>query len=65
MLKEEKKTIFVPFPLKRNGNVSYNKTISFMIEAVEQLERYPNFSYEFIFKAYDCFMDFFILQLSR
>lgn len=65
MLKEEKKTIFVPFPLKRNGNVSYNKTISFMIEAVEQLERYPNFSYEFIFKAYDCFMDLFYPTIKQ
>lgn len=33
-----------------------NKTISFMIESLDNIEKYPNFSYEFIFKAYDCFI---------
>lgn len=28
-----------------------------MIEALDQLNKYPNFSYEFLFKAYDCFLD--------
>ena len=55
-IKSEKGTIFVPFHLKKNNDPSYNKTISFMIEAVDQIEKYPNFSYEFIFKAYDCFL---------
>ena len=58
-VKKENGTIFVPFELKRNDDVLYNKTISFMIEAVDQLEKYPNFSYEFIFKAYNCFIDHF------
>jgi hypothetical protein len=57
--KKENGTIFFPFQLLKNNNTSYNKTISFMIEAVEQIEKCPNFSYEFIFKAYDCFMDLF------
>lgn len=56
-IKTEEGTVFVPFPLKENLDVSFNKTVSFMIDAVEQLEKYPNFSYEFIFKAYDCYMD--------
>lgn len=62
-LVEEKKkgsgTIFVPFKLLKNTDTAYNKTISFMIEAIEQIEKSPNFSYEFIFKAYDCFIDHF------
>lgn len=48
-------TIFIPFPLQRDEDILYNKAISFMIESIDQLEKYPNFSYEFIFKAYDCF----------
>ena len=55
--KSSSRTIFVPFPLLENTDISYNKTISFMIEAIEQIEKQPNFSYEFIFKAYDCFID--------
>ncbi len=55
-LKEEKSTIFFPFHLAYNDATVYNKTVSFMIEALDQLERYPNFSYEFLFKAYDCFL---------
>ena len=54
--KKERGTIFVPFPLLKNNEVSYNKTVSFMIEAFEQLEKFPNYSYEFIFKAYNCFI---------
>ena len=64
-LKEEKDTIFVPFQLKKNNDMFYNKTISFMIEAIDQLEKYPNFSYEFIFKAYDCFMNHFYPSISQ
>lgn len=64
-IKRENSTIFVPFPLKRNDNVSYNKTISFMIEAIDQIEKYPNFSYEFIFKAYDCFIELFYPSISQ
>lgn len=66
-IKKESGTIFIPFQLKKNNDVSYNKTISFMIEAVDQIEKYPNFSYEFIFKAYDCFMDLYypsIIQIT-
>lgn len=37
-LKEEKDTIFVPFQLKKNNDMFYNKTSSFMIEAIDQLE---------------------------
>lgn len=58
-MKLENRTIFIPFPLKTNTDLSYNKTISFMVEAVEQLEKNPNYSYEFIFKAYDCFSSLF------
>lgn len=54
--KKEWGTIFVPFQLLKNNDVSYNKTVSFMIEAFEQLEKFPNYSYEFIFKAYNCFI---------
>lgn len=64
-IKKENGTIFVPFQLKKNDDTSYNKTISFMIEAVDQIEKYPNFSYEFIFKAYDCFMDLFYPSISQ
>lgn len=64
-IKKENGTIFVPFQLKKNNDVSYNKTISFMIEAVDQIEKYPNFSYEFVFKAYDCFMDLFYPSISQ
>lgn len=66
-IKKKRGTIFVPFQLKKNNDISYNKTISFMIEAVDQIEKYPNFSYEFIFKAYDCFMSLFhpsIVQIT-
>lgn len=54
-IKKEESTIFLPFHVAYNQNVTYNKTISFIIEALDQLEKYPKFSYEFIFKAYDCF----------
>ncbi len=64
-IKKENGTIFVPFQLKKDNDASYNKTISFMIEAVDQLEKYPNFSYEFIFKAYDCFMDLFYPEFKQ
>jgi hypothetical protein len=64
-IKNESGTIFVPFQLKKNNDTSYNKTISFMIEAVEQIEKYPNFSYEFIFKAYDCFMELFYPSIKQ
>lgn len=57
--KKDSGTIFVPFRLQKNNDTSYNKTISFMLEAIDQIEKYPNFSYEFIFKAYDCFIDLF------
>ena len=50
-------TIFAPFPLEINSDVLFNKAVSFLIEAMDQIERYPNFSYEFIFKALDCFME--------
>lgn len=55
--KDDEGTIFVPFPLIKNMDVNFNKSVSFMIDAVEQLEKYPNFSYEFIFKAYDCYIN--------
>lgn len=64
-IKKEGGTIFVPFQLKKNNETSYNKTISFMIEAIDQIEKYPNFSYEFIFKAYDCFVDLFYPSISQ
>lgn len=55
-IREEKGTIFFPFGLEKDDNVSFNKTVSFIIEAFDQLEKYPNISYEFLFKAYDCFI---------
>lgn len=36
-----------------------------MIEAIDQIEKYPNFSYEFIFKAYDCFIELFYPSISQ
>lgn len=54
-LKILKKTIFFPFPLKSEEDTEYNKAISFMIDAIEELERYPNYAFEFMFKAYDVF----------
>lgn len=56
-VKRTKGTIFKPFRLLQNDDVTYNKTVSFIIEALDQLDKYPNFSYEFLFKAYDCFLD--------
>lgn len=64
-MKEDNGTIFVPFQLLKNTDTSYNKMISFMIEAIDQIEKYPNFSYEFIFKAYDCFIDNFHSSFSQ
>ena len=64
-IKNEHETIFIPYPLKYNIDVSYNKTISYMIEALDQLEKYPNFSYEFLFKAYDCFMNLFYSNIPQ
>lgn len=64
-IKNEHGTIFIPYPLKYNIDVSYNKTISYMIEALDQLEKYPNFSYEFLFKAYDCFMNLFYSNIPQ
>lgn len=55
-------TIFTPFSLKINSDVLFNKAVSFLIEAMDQIERYPNFSYEFIFKALDCFMENFYTE---
>ncbi|WP_432631015.1 hypothetical protein [Brotaphodocola sp.] len=55
--KQKRGTIFKPFQLVRNDDVIYNKTVSFIIEALDQLDKYPNFSYEFLFKAYDCFLN--------
>lgn len=54
-LKSSRKTIFIPFLLKSEENSEYNKAISFMIDAIEELEKYPNYSFEFMFKAYDAF----------
>lgn len=56
-IKQKNGSIFKPFCLVRNDDVIYNKTVSFMIEALDQLNKYPNFSYEFLFKGYDCFLD--------
>ncbi|WP_438511557.1 hypothetical protein [Clostridium chrysemydis] len=54
-LKSSTNTIFKPFLLKSEENSEYNKAISFMIDAIEELEKYPNHSFEFMFKAYDAF----------
>lgn len=54
-IKELENTIFVPYPLKYEENADYNKAVSFMIEAVEELEKYPNHAFEFMFKSYDTF----------
>lgn len=48
-------SVFYPFKLCKNPDADYNKAVSLIIEAMDQLKKYPNFSYEFIFKAYDCF----------
>lgn len=64
-MKEVNGTIFVPFQLLKSTDTSYNKMISFMIEAIDQIEKFPNFSYEFIFKAYDCFTDNFHSSFSQ
>lgn len=64
-VKNDNGTIFKPFQLKRNEDVLYNKTISFVIESMDQLEKYPNFSYEFIFKAYDCFIEHYYSSVSQ
>lgn len=63
-IKDENGTIYIPFQLKKNEDVLYNKTISFMIESLDNLEKYPNFSYEFIFKAYDCFIEHYHLTFK-
>ena len=63
--KKTRGTIFVPFQVLKNTDISYNKTISFMIEAIEQIEKRPNFSYEFIFKAYDCFINNFYTSVPQ
>lgn len=54
-LKSSRNTIFIPFLLKSEEDSEYNKAISFMIDAIEELEKYPNYSFEFMFKAYDAF----------
>lgn len=46
---------FVPFRMTVNPDESYNKAVSFMIDAIESLERRPNHSFEFIFIAYDIY----------
>ena len=56
-IKQENKTIFKPFQLVTNSDDEYNKVVSFIIDALNQLEYYPNFSFEFMFKAYDCIQD--------
>ncbi len=56
-IKKDKGTIFIPFELIPNDDKIYNITISFIIEALDQIEKYPNYSYEFIFKAYNCFVN--------
>lgn len=61
-VKQKRGTIFKPFCLVRNDDVIYNKTVSFMIEALDQLNKYPNFSYEFLFKGYDCFLNKYYLS---
>ena len=54
-VKKENNTIFIPFTMRREDDANYNKAISFIIDAIEELERYPNYSFEFMFKAYDVF----------
>lgn len=54
-LKDEVGSIFFPFKLKSESSEKYNKAISFIIDAMEELEKYPNHSFEFMFKAYDTF----------
>ena len=46
---------FVPFRMTANTDENYNKAVSFMIDAIESLERRPNHSFEFIFIAYDIY----------
>ena len=48
-------SIFQPFALCREEDVAYNQTLSFLIDALDSLETKPNHSYEFVFKAFDCF----------
>lgn len=55
IVKDKMKTIFKPFQLKIDSDEVYNKCISFIIDSLEELERKPNNSFEFMFKAYDVF----------
>ena len=45
---------FIPFRMTVNFDESYNKAVSFMIDAIS-LERRPNHSFEFMFIAYDIY----------
>jgi len=54
-LKSLRNTIFIPFMLNSEDDTEYNKAISFAIDAIEELEKYPNYAFEFMFKSYDSF----------
>ena len=64
-VKGEHGPIFHPYKLPSFEDVYYNIMISFVIEALEQLETHPNLSFELIFQSYDCFIDNYYSELSN
>ncbi len=46
---------FVPFKMNVNNDEFYNRSVSFLIDAIESLGHKPNHSFEFIFTAYDIY----------
>ncbi len=53
--KSNQTALFKPLIMKVNDDEYYNKAISFLIDSLEMMPQYPNFAFEFLFKAFDTF----------
>jgi len=54
---ETGKKLFSPMSYSYSTDREYNIAISFMIDALDMLPNYPNFAFEFIFKAVDIYSE--------
>lgn len=54
---EENEPLFMPMSFKYNTDKEYNIAVSFLIDALDMFPNYPNFAFEFIFKAIDLYSE--------
>lgn len=54
---EKEKKLFSPMLYSYSTDREYNIAISFLIDALDMLPNYPNFAFEFVFKAVDIYSE--------